>query len=59
MNDKKHDYKCKHENDPGFRWHIHHCPNMKEDETWRSMDSERYECKVCGRTDKLYYEEMS
>ncbi len=49
---------CEHEKKPGFRWHIHDCPNMKEVEGDLSMDCERYECKVCGRRDRLDYEEM-
>lgn len=34
------------------------CPNMKERENDTSMEYEHYECKVCGRTYKLDYEEM-
>lgn len=59
MTDSRKTGKCKHENDPGFRWHIHHCPNMKEVEGDTSMEAEHYECKVCGHTDCLYYDEMS
>ncbi len=54
MNDKP----CEYEGKPGFRWHIHDCPNMKEREGDTSMEYEHYECKVCGRRDKLDYEEM-
>lgn len=34
------------------------CPNMKGVEGDVSMEYEHYECKVCGRTMKLDYEEM-
>jgi len=40
------------------RFPISECPNMKMDPNDRSMDTERYECKVCGKTDYLDYEEM-
>lgn len=34
------------------------CPNMRGVDGDLSMDYEYYECKVCGRTMKLDYEEM-
>lgn len=34
------------------------CPNMKPVEGDRDMEYEHYECKACGRTMKLDYEEM-
>jgi hypothetical protein len=34
------------------------CPNMKEVEGDLDMYYEHYECKVCGRTHKLDYEDM-
>ena len=33
------------------------CENMKEVDT-SSMDYELYECGICGRRNKLYYDEM-
>ena len=36
----------------------YNCPNMKEKEGDLSMEYEHYECKVCGRSYKLDYEEM-
>ena len=33
-----------------------YCKNMKE--YGDDMDCERYRCDVCGRTMKLYYDEM-
>lgn len=54
MSDQK-DYKCRTgrtERD------IDECPNMKADPDDTSMESERYECAVCGQTYKLYYEDM-
>ena len=36
----------------------HRCPNMKlRDDT--DMEAETYECNVCGRRYKLYYEDMA
>lgn len=34
------------------------CPNFREKDGDLSMDYEHYECKVCGKRDKLDYEEM-
>ena len=39
----------------GWLWE---CPNMKPVKGDTSMEYEHYECKVCGRSDKLDYEEM-
>ena len=35
------------------------CPNMKPVSDDMDMSYERYECKLCGRTEKLDYEEIS
>lgn len=35
------------------------CPNMKSDPEDTSMETERYECAVCGDYYKLYYEDMA
>lgn len=51
--------KCLNKDEPGFRWPVHHCKNMKGVEGDLSMEAEHYECKVCGETCKLYYSEMS
>jgi hypothetical protein len=40
------------------RFPISECPNMKGREGDLSMEFEHYECKVCGKRDKLDYEEM-
>lgn len=37
---------------------ISSCPNMKRKVGDLSMDYEYYECEVCGKTDKLCYDEM-
>jgi len=37
---------------------IHQCPNMQPKENDTDMNYEHYECKVCGKTDYLDYEEM-
>ena len=37
---------------------IHDCPNMKPVEGDTDMEREHYECKVCGKTDWLDYEDM-
>lgn len=34
------------------------CPNFLPEEGDTSMEYEHYECKVCGKRDKLDYEEM-
>lgn len=34
------------------------CKNMLPVENDTDMEAEHYECKVCGATVKLYYEEM-
>jgi hypothetical protein len=34
------------------------CPNMKPRDDDRDMSGEHYECKVCGRTMFLDYDEM-
>lgn len=34
------------------------CKNMKERENDLDMQYEHYECKICGRTMKLDYDEM-
>ena len=34
------------------------CPNMKEVEGDLDMNYEHYECKICGKTMKLDYDEM-
>jgi hypothetical protein len=34
------------------------CPNMKGVEGDTDMSGEHYECKVCGRTEFLDYDEM-
>lgn len=39
-------------------WTTWRCPNMQEKEGDLDMEYERYECKVCGKTMKLDYEEM-
>jgi len=38
---------------------VEDCPNVKPDPDDTSMESERYECTVCGRSYKLYYEDMT
>lgn len=58
MTKQKGTERCKHYNDEGFRWPIHHCPNMNGVEGDKSMTHEHYECKVCGLTDSLDYDEM-
>lgn len=40
------------------RFPISECPNMKPVEGDLSMEYEQYECDVCGRREKLDYEEM-
>ena len=35
------------------------CPNMEYDPVAGGMESELYECKVCGSRYKLYYEDMA
>ena len=49
---------CQMQHLPGFRFAVHDCPNMKEKKGDLSMEYEHYECKVCGKYDKLDYEEM-
>lgn len=39
---------------PDGKW----CPNMKPRANDTSMESESYECAVCGQTIKLYYDDM-
>jgi hypothetical protein len=34
------------------------CPNMRSKPGDLDMEYEHYECLVCGRSYKLYYEEM-
>lgn len=34
------------------------CENMKEVENDTGIDYQHYECKVCGRTMSLHYEEI-
>lgn len=34
------------------------CKNMKPNENDHSMDYEKYSCAICGKTMKLYYDEM-
>ena len=46
------DYKCRN----GDKYQ---CPNMKGDPKDTSMESEQYECAVCGCRYKLYYEDMT
>lgn len=38
--------------------HYATCPNMKGVEGDFSMESESFECKKCGKTMRLYYDEM-
>jgi hypothetical protein len=37
---------------------ISECPNMKSKAGDRHMSFEHYECAVCGKRDKLDYDEM-
>ena len=34
------------------------CKNMQQDDNDHSMDYEKYSCALCGKTMKLYYDEM-
>ena len=54
----KHSYTCvnKEKVKPGFE--ILQCPNMKPRDGNTSMAYEHYDCKICGKTDFLDYEEM-
>lgn len=55
METQKHSPKCQTEPRQGTGM----CPNLKElDQPW-NMDSEKYECDVCGKRITLYYDEMS
>lgn len=49
---------CYHPDRAKFCWLIHDCPYMKPKEDDIDMAREHYECKVCGETDWLDYEEM-
>lgn len=42
----------------GTKGWLTECPNMKSKEGDTDMECERYECKVCGRRERLYYDEM-
>ncbi|TGQ19275.1 hypothetical protein [Mesorhizobium sp. M00.F.Ca.ET.217.01.1.1] len=35
------------------------CPNLKETSSPSDFDGERYECDVCGKYCRLYYEDMA
>jgi hypothetical protein len=44
--------------EPSTKGWLVDCPNMKALEGDTSMEYEHYECKACGATTKLDYEEM-
>lgn len=46
------DYRCR-------TGDMYQCSNMKADANDTSMESETYECAVCGSRYKLYYEDMA
>ena len=55
---KSKSYVCVNKDQPGFRWPIHDCPNMKRMKDDTDMENEWYECEVCGKTGYLCYDEM-